>query len=82
MNLLETGDVLAKIQVFDNRTVDQATLAAWQEVLAGRELQECLDAVAEHHRTSTAWVMPGHITAILDAKRHRGIPPQYRWANR
>jgi hypothetical protein len=61
MNIIETGMVLAKIQAFDNRNVDDATTIAWQEVLEPHTLQDALAAVSAYFRTNTAWIMPAHI---------------------
>lgn len=72
MDIVETGVVLAKIQAFDNRNVDDATTIAWQEVLAPHTLQDCLAAVADYFRTNTAWIMPAHIVGrVKDAEQDR-----------
>jgi hypothetical protein len=61
MNLEEIGAVLGKAAGFDNRTIGQANLLAWHEVLGDLELGDCLDAIAQHHRESTEYLMPAHI---------------------
>jgi hypothetical protein len=61
MNIIETGMVLAKIQAFDNRNVDDATTIAWQEVLEPHILLDALAAVSDYFRTNSAWIMPSHI---------------------
>lgn len=61
MNITEITAVLAKIQAFDNRNVDEATVLAWQEVLEPYAAKDCLDAVAGYFKTNTAWIMPAHI---------------------
>lgn len=61
MNIIETGMVLAKIQAFDNRNVDDATVVAWQEVLERHTLADALIAVSDYFRTNSAWIMPAHI---------------------
>lgn len=61
MNIIETGMVLAKIQAFDNRNVDDATVVAWQEVLERYTLTDALNAVSDYFRTNHAWIMPAHI---------------------
>ncbi len=61
MNLEETGAVLGKAAAFDNRTIGQASLLAWHEVLGDLDLGDCLDAIAQHHRESTEYLMPAHI---------------------
>jgi hypothetical protein len=61
MNITETGLVLAKIQAFDNRNVDDPTAIAWQEILEPYAAQDCLDAVAGYFKSNTGWIMPAHI---------------------
>lgn len=71
MNLSETALVLAKVQAFDNRTVGEATIAAWQEALAQMDVRYALAAVAEHFRTDGAWMMPVHVTRIAEPYKFR-----------
>lgn len=61
MNIIEAGMVLAKIQAFDNRNVDDATVVAWHEVLERHTLQDALAAVTDYFRANHAWIMPAHI---------------------
>lgn len=60
MNLAETSALLTLIRVLDNRRVDDATLTAWQEILADVEFADTRAAVIEHFRTSTAYLLPAH----------------------
>jgi len=75
MDIVETGVVLAKIQAFDNRNVDDATTIAWQEVLEPHTLQDALKAVSDYFRVSSAWIMPSHIVervqAMEEARQHQ-----------
>jgi len=61
MNITETGMVLAKIQAFDNRNVDDATIIAWHEVLEPHTVQDALKAVSDYFRVNSSWIMPAHI---------------------
>lgn len=61
MNIAETAMVLAKIQAFDNRNVDDATVVAWQEVLEPHTVQDALIAVSEYFRVNSSWIMPSNI---------------------
>lgn len=63
MNLTETARLLSKAALIDARTVDQPTVAAWQEVLADVEYRLALEALTLHRRESTEWVTPAHIIA-------------------
>lgn len=69
MNVTETGKVLAKIQAFDNRNVDDATTIAWQEILEPYTLADCLSAVTDHFRVSTDWLMPAHVVELVKARQ-------------
>ncbi len=64
MNLEEIGAVLAKAAGFDNRTIGQANLLAWHEVLGDLDVGDCLDAISQHHRESTEYLMPAHVRRI------------------
>jgi hypothetical protein len=67
MNIAETSMVLTKIQAFDNRNVDDATIIAWQEVLEPHTLQDALKAVSDYFRINSAWIMPAHIVERVRA---------------
>lgn len=64
MNIEEIGAVLAKAAGFDNRTIGQANLLAWHEILGDLDLGDCLDAITAHHRESTDYLMPAHVRRI------------------
>lgn len=67
MNIAETSMVLAKIQAFDNRNVDDATVIAWQEVLEPHTVQDALVAVSEYFRVNSSWIMPSNIVERVRA---------------
>jgi len=67
MNIAETAIILSKIQAFDNRNVDDATIIAWQEVLEPHTVQDALKAVSDYYRTHSAWIMPAHIVERVRA---------------
>lgn len=67
MNIAETSMLLAKIQAFDNRNVDDATIIAWQEVLEPHTIQDALKAVSDYFRINSAWIMPAHIVERVRA---------------
>jgi hypothetical protein len=68
--------VLATAMAYDNRKPGKAALLAWTEAAnrAGWTLEEAQDAVKEHYATSTAFLMPGHITLLIDARRNPARP--------
>ncbi|CAN7467401.1 hypothetical protein LJR013_003212 [Pseudarthrobacter oxydans] len=61
MNIAETSMVLAKIQAYDNRNVDDSSVVAWQEVLEPHTVKDALKAVSDYFRVNSAWIMPSHI---------------------
>lgn len=67
--------VLATAMAYDNRKPGRAALLAWTEAAqrAGWTLDEAQDAVKEHYAHSAAFLMPGHITLLIDARRN---PPR------
>ncbi|ALE05524.1 hypothetical protein AL755_08585 [Arthrobacter sp. ERGS1:01] len=82
MEIQETAAVLAKIQSFDNRNVDNPNIMAWHEVLAPYTLNDCLKAVSQYFAKSADWIMPAHVVervrAIEECRRnkfHSGVYP-------
>jgi hypothetical protein len=67
LDIKETGLLLAKISLIDNREASQQTILAWQEILADTDFQDALQALLQHHRESTEWIRPAHI--VQGAKR-------------
>lgn len=69
MNLEETGALLAKAAGYDNRTIGQGNVLAWHEALGDLRIDDCLTAVAQHHRTSTEYLMPAHVRRLAEEVR-------------
>lgn len=67
MDIKETGILLAKISLVDNREASAETILAWQEILVNTDFEDALQALLEHHRESTEYVKPAHI--VQGAKR-------------
>lgn len=61
MNLAETNDLLTLIATYDNRRFDDATVVAWQPILANLRFDDCRAAVVEHFATSEKYLMPVHV---------------------
>lgn len=83
MTPAEAGVLLAGITVFDNRkpgTPEEAqrTMTLWATALHDISLADAGQAVTEHFATSTEYLMPAHIRAIVKrirAKRIDEHPP-------
>lgn len=76
MNLVETHDLLTLAAKYDNRRFDDATVMAWQEVLADLPFDDCRTAVVSHFATSAEYLMPVHIVhgaTEIDRGRRRRI---------
>ena len=71
MSLQELTMLLARIQVLDNRQVDQLTIEAWAPLMEGVEYADAVAAVNAHFRESTEYLKPAHI--ISNVKRVREI---------
>lgn len=65
MNLIETANVLALAQAFDNRTVGEVNVRAWYAVLGDLAAEDVVKAVEAHYSTETAWIMPAHVVAFV-----------------
>lgn len=82
MNVEQVSDILALIQTFDNRKVDEATVIAWYRVLGPYDFADAQDAVTAHFTASTAWLMPANIVracvSASDRRRARRSPAEIR----
>ena len=65
MNLAETGDVLAKVKVGDNREVDTKgyMIREWHHVLGHLPVDVVMEAVRMHRSNSTEYLGTAHIIA-------------------
>lgn len=63
MNVTETAKVLGLAAVVDNRVVDQATIAAWHDLIGALDFTDACEAVRTHRRTSTEYLLPAHVIA-------------------
>lgn len=72
----QVRSLLVAAMAYDNRKPGEANLAAWVEA-SGRgrwSFEAALEAVHEHYATSTAFLMPGHITAGIRAQMRHPAP--------
>ncbi len=80
MNLAEAAAVLAKAAAFDRRTVGEADILAWHEVLADIEFADALVAVAKHYAENTDRIMPAHVRRLaieIDRGRRKAMREAY-----
>lgn len=75
MNIEQLTVLIARIQVLDNRQVDELTIQAWSPLMADVDYGDAVAAVNEHFRTSTAYLQPAHIIQAV-ARARRAILPE------
>lgn len=73
MNYEQTAQVLAAIQIYDARHVDEATVKAWHQIIGRFTLPDCLAAVQAHFENSTDYLLPGHIVGRVKSVRARRL---------
>lgn len=64
MNISETGMLLAKIALIENRPATNETIMAWAEILDRVDLSDALEALKKHYQQSTEAVKPAHIIRL------------------
>lgn len=78
--------LLAVIATFDNRRVEDSTIAAWSSVFDSTPwtFDQCREAVIRHFRDSTDYLQPAHVIrgarivreeAEREVRRHRALNP-------
>lgn len=69
---IDIRNLLAVAMAYDNRNASDATVLAWSEAARrGRwDLPDAVEAVHRHYATGTAFLMPGHVDAIVKTIRH------------
>jgi hypothetical protein len=73
MDVAQTGLLLARIQVHDNRQIGAVTIEEWHHDLQGLAYVDALDAVREHRRTSTEYLTANHVIAGVRRIRDRRL---------
>lgn len=63
MEIRETGRILAKAAIIDNRNIDEMTIAAWHEIIGHLDYRDAITALDTHRRESTEYLQPAHIVA-------------------
>lgn len=63
MTIDECKRVLAKIQLGDNRQVDELTLREWHDTIGHLNFADAVEAVRLHRQNSTDYLMPAHVVA-------------------
>lgn len=85
MNKFEVSRVLGKCAAYDKRTVGDADILAWHEILEYVDYTDGLDAVTRHYRQTRDFAMPADILthaklAKADRQRRERQQPAARLA--
>lgn len=76
MNTDQLTMLLARIQVLDNRQVDELTIQAWTPLMESIDYKAAVEAVNAHAMESTEYLKPAHIVArVREAAKVRAIEP-------
>ena len=75
MNKQEIGQLLTLAALVDNRTETAEACLMWHEIIGHLDYQQAVDAMREHYRETTDWLMPAHVIQRVRAA-HRAALPQ------
>jgi hypothetical protein len=64
MTIDELKQVVAKIQLGDNRQVDRLVILEWFDTIGDLNVSDALEAVRLHRRESTDYLVPAHIVRL------------------
>ena len=73
MNIEEVAKVLAKVQLSDNRDIDERglVLAEWEDTIGDLPFDAAIEAVRMHRRDSTAYLTAAHVRANVQLIQSR-----------
>lgn len=72
MTPAEAAALLGIAAAFDNRKPDPDAAQAWAIALNDLRFADCRDAIVEHYRRSSDWLMPEHVIAgVKRIRRNR-----------
>ena len=69
----ETGKLLARAALIDNRKVDTPTVIAWHQIVGDLRYADCEQAVIGHYAETREWIMPADIRIRVKEARHQRI---------
>ena len=73
MTPAEAQVLLSMASAFDNRRPDADAARAWSAALDGLRFEDCRDALIEHYKTSTDYLMPVLIRTAVRRIRSKRI---------
>jgi hypothetical protein len=69
----EASALLAVAAAFDNRKPDPDAAMAWSLALTGLPFIDCRNAIVDHYRRTTEWLMPAHVLELVKRVRDKRI---------
>lgn len=72
----EVVDVLMKAAAFDQRTIGQADVLAWHEVIGRIDREDALTAVTRHYTESRDRIMPADVVRLVRVIREERQRPE------
>lgn len=69
----EAAALLTVAAAFDNRKPDKDAAMAWSLTLHNLPFLDCRDAIVQHYRKSTDWLMPAHVVELVKRVRDKRI---------
>lgn len=76
MRIQDTAAVLAKAAIFDFRTVGEADIMAWHEIVGELDVTDALQAVTRWYRDRSDRLMPSHLieaVALVRSDRRKAL---------
>jgi len=77
VDIKQTGILLAKIALIENREATNETILAWHEILNEVNYEDAMEALIQHYRHSTESCKPAHIVrgarAIKEEKKKKVV---------
>lgn len=67
MNKTETSQLLTLAALVDNRAITPEMVVMWHGLLDDISYEDAAEALKEHYRTSTRWLMPAHLRDLVAA---------------
>lgn len=61
----QAAELLTVACAYDSRRPDRARAIAWADALGDLDADDCVNAIRQHYRVSTEWVMPAHIRRLV-----------------
>lgn len=75
MDIVQISELLAEIQIGDNRRIDDAVLLQWQKLVDDLDYDIALEAMMLHRRESAQWLTAAHVRKNVERIRQALLGP-------